>query len=128
MKICCGGFNLGDGLELDGKTLKATGGGGGGSAMIVNATISASGNSATLDKDSNAILAALPNCVIKFVDGDGYSHYAYPTQGMDGQFEFFEANTYILSGTNLAGIQYDRFAVVPNMGTQCGYQSGEKAF
>lgn len=27
-KICCGGFNLGEGLELDGRTLKATGGSG----------------------------------------------------------------------------------------------------
>ena len=26
-KVCCGGFFIGDGLEMDGKTLKALGGG-----------------------------------------------------------------------------------------------------
>lgn len=33
-KICCGGFNLGNGLELNGKTLSASGG-----AFIANAEI-----------------------------------------------------------------------------------------
>lgn len=35
-KICCGGFELGEGLELDGKTLKATSGGSGGGDLYMN--------------------------------------------------------------------------------------------
>lgn len=34
-KISCGGFYLGEGLELDGKVLKATGGGSGGGGFII---------------------------------------------------------------------------------------------
>lgn len=36
-KIACGGFEIGDGLELNGKVLSASGGGAGG--MVVNATL-----------------------------------------------------------------------------------------
>lgn len=48
-KICCGGFNIGDGLELDGKTLKATGSGGAGGVMV-NVTVDVEDRSATADK------------------------------------------------------------------------------
>lgn len=33
-KVCCGGFFIGDGLEMDGKTLKALGGGGEGVTYV----------------------------------------------------------------------------------------------
>lgn len=58
-KICCGGFNIGDGLELDGKTLKATGGGAGG--MVVNVT-------ATYDEETEESSATADKTVAEIIE------------------------------------------------------------
>lgn len=61
-KICCGGFNIGDGLELDGKTLKATGGGAGG--VMVNFTLNTQTASIVADKTPAEVLElSSTNCV-----------------------------------------------------------------
>lgn len=57
-KISCGGFYLGEGLELDGKVLKAAGGGGGG--MVVHIEFPFDG-SPTGDKTPTEVAEALKN-------------------------------------------------------------------
>lgn len=61
-KICCGGFNIGDGLELDGKTLKATGGSAGG--MVVNFVFNVETSSVTADKTVEEVTAAMLSSVV----------------------------------------------------------------
>lgn len=58
-KIACGGFEIGDGLELNGKVLSASGGGQGG--MVVNVTINMEDMSATADKTIAQIADAVQN-------------------------------------------------------------------
>lgn len=59
-KICCGGFELGEGLELDGKTLKATGGGSGGNDLYMNTV--------HLEFDDDVTVSG--NCYVNFVSGE----------------------------------------------------------
>lgn len=60
-KICCGGFELGEGLELNGKTLSVSGGSGGG-VMMVNFT--STEDSLTADKTVVEILEAMKTGVV----------------------------------------------------------------
>lgn len=71
-KICCGGFYLGEGLELDGRTLKATGG----SGLPDPSTLT----------DGTAMVAV--NGEWKMQEGYGYTGYpAFETITWDGNTE-----------------------------------------
>lgn len=56
-KICCGGFELGEGLELDGKTLKATGGAGGGTLMVNMTLVESEDEEGLFEIRTDAIIA-----------------------------------------------------------------------
>lgn len=61
-KVCCGGFFIGDGLEMDGKTLKALGGGGDGySYYPVSCTYSPVTHIATISQPFSEMLENIKN-------------------------------------------------------------------
>lgn len=66
-KICCGGFELGEGLELNGKTLSANGGG----ILVVNVTnVNEDTGACEIDKTYEQIASAFPNVIARVDDGE----------------------------------------------------------
>lgn len=57
MKACCGGFLVGDGLTMEGKVLKATGGSGGGNETFTIQVLTK--NPVTVDKTDEEIIDAI---------------------------------------------------------------------
>lgn len=91
-KICCGGFELGEGLVMDGRTLNATGGSGGG-MFVIHVTDGEEGD-LVVDKTYSEIREA-------------YSNGQIPVCILDSNFEIFYLNdaydTFVFGATSCEG-------------------------
>lgn len=66
-KVCCGGFFIGDGLEMDGKTLKALGGGSDGQIYKVTGTFDYSTQTVTLSETHQQMYENIQNGKIPYI-------------------------------------------------------------
>lgn len=84
-KIPCGGFYIGEGLAMDGKTLKVSGGGSGGGMYVVHVT-DEDGNYVA-DKTYDEIREAYSNGLIPVCIIDSFSEIFYLIDA-DGRLAF----------------------------------------
>lgn len=83
-KICCGGFELGEGLVMDGRTLNATGGSGGGGMFVINVTEDDDGNYIA-DKTYTEIKSAYDSGMMPIVFENDDSKIATYLQSVDDE-------------------------------------------